>query len=71
MLTDFAMAKSPADAKVVSDKIQTRSIDQAFAVYSPQPVSPSMWDPAIQNYGGENAILYHGTGYKDAYHWRA
>jgi len=70
-LKDFASAKGPQDAKPVVDKIQIRSIDQAFAVYSPQPVSPAMWEPSIQNYGGESAINYQGTGYKDAYHWKA
>ncbi|MFA7248129.1 MAG: ABC transporter substrate-binding protein [Dehalococcoidia bacterium] len=68
MLADFGAAKTPADAKAVSDKIQTRSVDQAFAVYRPQPVSPLTWDPSIQNYDGQAPILYH-TFYRDAFSW--
>ncbi len=70
MLTDFANAKSPADAKVVSDKIQTRSVDQAWAVYSPQPVSPIIWDPALQNYDGQKAIYYQDS-YQKTFQWLA
>jgi len=71
LLADFAAAKGPDEAKAVSEKIQMRSIDQAFAVYRPQPVSPEMWDPSIQNYDGVQAILYDGAGYRDAYVWKA
>ena len=71
LLKDFAAAKGPEDAKGVVDKIQIRSVDQAFAVFRPQSVSPQVWDPAIQNYDGEASILYHGNGYRDAFYWRA
>ena len=71
LLKEFAAAKGPQEAKPIVDKIQIRSVDQAFAAYSPQPTSPAMWDPSIQNYNGESAINYQGTGYKDAYHWKA
>ena len=69
-LADFAAAKSPAEAKVASDKIQLRSVDQAFAVYRPQGVALLMWDPALQNYDGQSALWYQDP-YQMAFMWNA
>ena len=68
LLADFAAAKGPADGKAVLDQIQIRSVDQAFAVYRPQPVTPKLWDPALQNYDGQAAIYYQNY-YRDAFEW--
>jgi len=70
LIGDFASAKGPEDAKPIVDKIQTRSVDQAFAVYSPQPTSPTFWEPTLQNYDGESPISYHAQGYRDAFYWK-
>ena len=70
LLADFAAAKGPPDAKPIADKIQVRSIDQAFAVYKPQGVSLLFWDPSIQNYDGESALWYQDP-YQLAFAWQA
>ena len=70
LLKDFWAAKGPAEAKVVSNQIQTRSVEQAWGVWRPQPVSPVMWDPAVQNYEGASGINYQ-TIYRGAFYWLA
>ncbi|MFA7250133.1 MAG: ABC transporter substrate-binding protein [Dehalococcoidia bacterium] len=68
MLSDFAAAKGPADAKPIADRIQLRSVDQAFAVYKPQGVAMRFWDPALQNYDGQDALWYQDP-YQMAFMW--
>ncbi len=70
MLKDFESVKGATEAKPISEAMQTRSVDQAFAVYRPQPVSPLMWDPTIQNYDGQGQIYYQQY-YRDAFNWIA
>ena len=69
-LIDFAASKSTEEAKTVANKLQTRSIDQAYAAYRPQPTSPLAWDPDVQNYEGQTEMLYQNS-YRDAFIWRA
>ena len=68
LLADFGAAKGAEAAKPIADAMQIRSIDQAYAVYRPQPVSPRTWDPAIQNNNGEAEILYQQY-YRNAFEW--
>ena len=69
-LTDFTSSKGPDDAKVVANKIQQRSVDQAYATYRPQPTSPLAWDPSLQNYEGETPFSYQ-TSVRAAFLWLA
>jgi ABC-type transport system substrate-binding protein len=69
-LTDFSSAKGAAEAQPISNKIQERSVDQAFAVYRPQPTSPLAWDPSVKNYEGQVAFSYQTT-FRDAFLWFA
>jgi hypothetical protein len=48
--------------------MQLRSVDQAYAVYNPQPEGPVAWDPRLNNHEGHNPFNYH-TGYKAAFMW--
>ena len=70
LISAFSAAKGPEDAKAPSDDIQTRSVDQAFAVYRPQGVALLFWDPALQNYDGQAALLYQDV-YQKAFMWNA
>ena len=70
LVKDFWSAKGPAEAKVVSDKLQFRSIDRAFALYRPAIAQQLMWDPAIQNYEGATALNW-STPYRTAFYWLA
>lgn len=70
MLKDFAEAKSVAEAKTITDKIQIRAVDQAFSVYQPQAVSFFTWDPAVQNYDGQKEVIFQGH-YRAAMMWLA
>ncbi len=70
LISQFSGAKGPEDAKAPSDKIQIRSVDQAFAVYKPQGVALRLWDPALQNYNGEAALFYQDV-YQKAFMWNA
>ena len=45
-------------------------MDQAFSVYSPAPTSPTMWDPALQNFDGQRAYNYQ-YNYRYTYTWLA
>ncbi len=68
LIRDFVGAKNEAEAKEVSKKLQIRSVDQAFSVYSPAPTSPTMWDPALQNFDGQRAYNYQ-YNYRYTYTW--
>jgi len=70
LLKDFQAAKGPAEAKPISDNIQIRSVDQAYAVYRPQPVTPHFWDANLQNYGEKGDFaLYYQDSYRAAFMW--
>lgn len=68
-LLDFNGAAGAEDAKVIANKLQEKSMDQAYAVYRPQAQSPQAWDPALQNWNGEVSIYYADAGYRPAYLW--
>ena len=68
LLPDFTSAKGPEEAKVVANKIQQRSVDQAYATYRPQPTSPLAWDPSVKNYEGQSEFLYQ-TSFRNAFLW--
>lgn len=70
MLRDFWAAKSEAAAKEIAKRVQTRSVDQVFSIYGPQPASPTMWDPGLQNYEGHRSFNYQ-YNYRTAFMWRA
>ena len=67
---DVGAAKDEATAKDIARKVQTRSVDQVFSIYGPQPASPTMWDPALQNYDGQSALWYQDP-YQMAFMWNA
>ena len=67
-LPEFSAAKGPDEAKVVSNKIQQRSVDQAYAAYRPQPTSPLAWDPSVQNYEGQTEFSYQSS-FRMAFLW--
>lgn len=69
-LSDFSAAKGAADAQPISNNIQQRSVDQAYAVYKPQGTSPIAWDPSVQNFEGETEFLYQNS-FRDAFLWIA
>ena len=69
-LKDFNAAKNQDEAKKVANNIQQRSVDQAWAVYRPQPTSPLAWDPSIQNYEGQGEFLYQNS-FRNAFLWIA
>ncbi|MFA7248131.1 MAG: ABC transporter substrate-binding protein [Dehalococcoidia bacterium] len=70
MLADFWGAKSIADAKPIAEAVQARSISEVFSIYSPMGVAPKLWDPAVQNYNGQQAFN-HQFEYKNAFYWLA
>ena len=70
MLKDFWAAKDEATAKDIARKVQTRSVDQVFSIYSPAPQAPILWDPPLQNFEGQRPFN-HQFFYKDAFHWLA
>ena len=70
LIKSFWSAKGQPEAKAVADTIQTKSVDQAWGVWRPQPVSPVLWDAAVQNYEGAGAVNYQ-TLYRSAFYWLA
>lgn len=70
LLRDFWAAKGFDEAKVISDKIQLRSVDQGWGVWRPQVSVPVFWDPKLQNYEGHGALYYQNI-YRTAFYWLA
>lgn len=68
LLNGYLLAKGEAEAKPIVNNIQTRTVDQAFAVYRPQPSAPTMWDPALQNFEGQTPVGYQ-TQYQPTFLW--
>ena len=68
MLKNFVGAKTDAAAKDLAKRLQIRSVDQAFSVYSPAPSATTLWDPALQNYEGERAFNYQ-YNYRYTFTW--
>jgi ABC-type transport system substrate-binding protein len=68
LLDQFTGAPDVEKAKEAARAIQLRSVDQMYCAYHPQSTSPVAWDARLNNYEGENPVLY-GQGYRAAFMW--